>query len=276
MSLPCDNLSVMPERDTAQQSTHESSKQNWTWPSRENLATRVANAIREQIHSGKLRQGTRLQSEVELARELGVSRQTLREATQHLTREGLLTIRHGAGTFVAESPTQLSSALDTMTSMSALIKGHGGEPGVDGLKIRSIPATMEIATALDVPETSPVAEIFRLRLIGSKPLAIAYDYIALLDDSHWKLPIIQTFDGGSIYQFLGANFKKTLAFSEAALSAVEATRKHAELLRVKPGFPLLLMRETQFEVPNRPCLYSVIYHNSALVSFTMKRPRWRS
>jgi GntR family transcriptional regulator len=244
--------------------------------SRENLATRVANAIRDRIQSGKFERGSRLPGELGLSKELGVSRQTLREATQQLTREGLLTIRHGSGTFVADGSGQLRSSLDTMASMSALIQGHGGESKVSGLRVRSVRATAELAAALEVPEGSPVAEIFRLRLIGSKPLAIAYDYIALLDDSSWKLPIIQTFDGGSIYQFLEKNFKKTMAFSEAVVTAVGASRKHGELLRVKPGFPLLLMREIQFEAASRRCLYSVIYHNPALVEFTLRRPGVRS
>lgn len=260
------------DREADEQASGEINQLIWNGMPRENLVTRVANAIREQIHSGKIERGSRLRGEVEFAKELGVSRQTLREATRELTREGLLTIRHGSGTFVAEPPEQLSSALDTMNSMSALIREHGGEARVDGLKIRSIAATAEIANALQVPETSPVAEIFRLRLIDSKPLAIAYDYIALLDDASWKLPLIKTFDGGSIYRFMEANFQKKFAFSEAALTAVEANRKQAELLHVKPGFPLLRMREIQFETPNRRTLYSVIYHNSALVEFTLKRP----
>jgi GntR family transcriptional regulator len=266
----------MTEHDTEEKSAPAINKLIWNGMSRENLAARVANAIREQIQNGKLPRGAKLPGELELSKELGVSRQTLREATRKLTSEGLLTIRHGAGTFVAERSEQLRSALDTMSSMSALIRGHGGESKVDDLRVRSIPATAEIAAALDLPESSPVAEIFRRRLIGSKPLAIAYDYIALLDDSKWKLPIIKTFDGGSIYEFLETKFKKTLAFSEAVLAAVEASRKHAELLRVKLGFPLLRMRETQFEIPDRRCLYSVIYHHSALVEFTVKRPGWRS
>ena len=266
----------MTEHETEEGSTPAINKLNWNGMSRESLAARVANMIREQIQTGKLRRGAKLPGEVELSKELRVSRQTLREATQQLTREGLLAIRHGAGTFVAEASDQLRSALDTMTSMSALIRAHGGESRIDDLRIRSIPATAEVAEALDVPGRSPVAEISRLRLIGSKPLAIAYDYIALLDDSKWKLPIIKTFDGGSIYEFLETKFKKALAFSEAVVTAVEASRRHAELLRVKPGFPLLLMRETQFETPERQCLYSVIYHNSALVEFTIKRPGRRS
>jgi GntR family transcriptional regulator len=266
----------MADNEIDEDSAGEINRLVWNGMSRENLATRVANAIRDQIQSGKLLRGSRLPGELELSKELRVSRQTLREATQQLTREGLLTIRHGTGTFVAEGSDQLRSSLDTMASMSALIQRHGGESKVDGLRVRSIAATAEVATALEVPEGSPVAEIFRLRLIGSKPLAIAYDFIALLDDSSWKLPIIQTFDGGSIYQFLEKNFKKTMAFSEAVVTAVGASRKHAQLLRVKPGFPLLLMRETQFEIPNRRCLYSVIYHNSALVEFTLRRPGVRA
>ncbi len=266
----------MIDQNVEEESTPATSKLIWNGAPRENLAARVANAVREQIQTGRFKPGDKLPGEVELSKELGVSRQTLREATQQLTHEGLLTIRHGAGTFVAERSEQLRSALDTMASMSALIREHGGESRVDELRVRSMSATAEIATALDVPESSPVAEIFRRRLIGAKPLALAYDYIALLDDSKWKLPIIKTFDGGSIYEFLEKHFRKTLAFSEAVVTAVEANRKHAELLRVKPGFPLLLMRETQFEVPNRRCLYSVIFHNPALVEFTIKRPGWRS
>jgi GntR family transcriptional regulator len=248
----------------------------WNGMPRENLATRVANAIREQVHSGKLERGVQLRGEIEFARELGVSRPTLREATRLLTREGLLTIRHGVGTFVAENSEYLSSPLDTMHSMSALIRKHGGEARVDGLKIRHVAATAEIATGLDVPEASPVAEIFRRRLVGSTPLVVAYDYIALLDAAEWKLPLIKTFDGGSIYEFMATKLQRQLVSSEATVTAVSASKKHAELLHVKVGFPLLLMREVQFEAHRRRGLYSVIYHNSSLVQFTLARPGTRS
>jgi GntR family transcriptional regulator len=104
----------MANRDVDELSTKGLSDRIWNGMPRENLATRVANAIREQVNSGKLERGVQLRGEVEFARELGVSRQTLREATRFLTREGLLSIRHGVGTFVAERPGYLSSPLDTM------------------------------------------------------------------------------------------------------------------------------------------------------------------
>lgn len=44
----------------------------------------------------------KLPNELELSRELGVSRATLREAIQSLTAQGVLEVRRGRGTFVAQ------------------------------------------------------------------------------------------------------------------------------------------------------------------------------
>ncbi|QHN05229.1 GntR family transcriptional regulator [Granulicella sp. WH15] len=265
----------MANEDGRERATNVLSDRIWNGVPRENLTTRVANAIREQVNAGKLQRGIQLRGEIEFARELGVSRQTLREATKLLTREGLLTIRHGAGTFVSEPPVHLSSPLDTMHSMSTLIRESGGESRVDGLKIRQTNATIEIARALDISEGAPVAETFRRRLIGARPLAVAYDYIALNDDAACKLPLIQTFDGGSIYTFMATKLHRKLVSSESALAAVAACEEHAELLHVKVGFPLLLMREVHFEEQHLRGLYSIIYHNSSLMEFTLMRPGTR-
>jgi GntR family transcriptional regulator len=244
----------------------------WNGLPRENLTTRVANAIRHQVLSGKLPRGMQLRGEIEFARELGVSRQTLREATRLLTREGLLTIRHGVGTFVAEPAVFLSSPLNSMHSMSALIRESGAEARVSGLKIRQVGATAEISKALDIVIGAPVAEIVRLRLMDTRPLAVAYDYIALLEDADWKLPLIKTFDGGSIYEFMAERLQCKLVASEASLTAIAAGKRHAELLKVKAGFPLLLMREKHCDDRQRQGLYSTIFHNSALMDFTLVRP----
>ncbi|MGA9669533.1 MAG: GntR family transcriptional regulator, partial [Terracidiphilus sp.] len=261
----------MKTSDISDLSTGAISNRIWHGAPRENLATRVANAIREQLQSGQLASGVQLRGEVEFARELGVSRQTLREATRVLTREGLLTIRHGVGTFVAEASEHLSSSLNTIGSLSTLIHESGAEARVDGLKVRRIAATAQIAKALDINLDSDVAEITRLRLIGARPLAVAYDYIPLLN-ADLEMPLIKTFDGESIYRFMATRLKRQMKSSEATISAVSSNKKHAQLLRVKVGFPLLLMREVQFDAQHLRGLYSEIFHNSSLMEFTLARP----
>ncbi len=70
----------------------------------------VVMRLREMIHDGELRPGDRLPPERDLARQLGVSRPTLRAGIRTLAAIGVFHSRQGAGTFVAEA--DASPALD--------------------------------------------------------------------------------------------------------------------------------------------------------------------
>jgi GntR family transcriptional regulator len=242
----------------------------WQGQPREDLVARVSNALREQIKSGELAHGVRLPGEAELARQLSVSRPTLREATRTLSQEGLLDIRHGVGTFVASPPRHVSSALDTMRSMSALIKEFGGEPRVASLAVRRIEADATMAAALGLAEGAPVAEVSRVRLIDDRPLALAYEFIPLVDVER-EMTLIEGFDGGSIYRFVSDVLGWPLIYSEMSVTAVSAGKKQAEQLHLNIRAPLLLMREVHFDAKGRRVLYSVNYHNSSVVEFTLVR-----
>lgn len=69
---------------------------------RKNLAQQTAERLYSRIVLEKgMTAGEKLPNEVELARELGVSRATLREAIRTLTAQGVLEVRRGKGTFVS-------------------------------------------------------------------------------------------------------------------------------------------------------------------------------
>src|SRR5580700_1906306 len=68
---------------------------------RQSVVDAVADRLRNEILSGRLRPGTRLPSERELSLALGVNRLTLRSSLARLEALGLITTRHGAGTVVA-------------------------------------------------------------------------------------------------------------------------------------------------------------------------------
>ena len=65
------------------------------------VADAVVSQIEQLIVSGVLKSGQRLPSEAELADLTGVSRPKVREAIKTLEDRGLLAVRHGDGTFVA-------------------------------------------------------------------------------------------------------------------------------------------------------------------------------
>lgn len=67
------------------------------------LSERVEEEVVRYIQENRLRCGDRLPNEKELELRLGVSRSTIREAMRSLRARGIVTIRQGSGTYVADS-----------------------------------------------------------------------------------------------------------------------------------------------------------------------------
>jgi DNA-binding FadR family transcriptional regulator len=64
------------------------------------LSDQVIAQLRTQITSGEWPVGSRIPTEAELVEQLGVARNTVREAVRALAHNGLLDIRQGSGTYV--------------------------------------------------------------------------------------------------------------------------------------------------------------------------------
>ncbi|MFI6703171.1 FadR/GntR family transcriptional regulator [Streptomyces sp. NPDC050509] len=71
-----------------------------TSPRRSALSDQVITELRDQITSGAWPVGSRIPTEPELVEQLGVARNTVREAVRALAHNGLLAIRQGSGTYV--------------------------------------------------------------------------------------------------------------------------------------------------------------------------------
>jgi len=69
-------------------------------PHRSALSDQVIAQLRAQITSGEWPVGSRIPTEPELVEQLGVARNTVREAVRALAHNGLLDIRQGSGTYV--------------------------------------------------------------------------------------------------------------------------------------------------------------------------------
>jgi GntR family transcriptional repressor for pyruvate dehydrogenase complex len=87
------------------------------------LTMQVVEHVRSLIAKGEVRPGDRLPPERELARELKISRSSLRAGIGFLSAMGVLKSRHGAGTFVSSGPPALDSS-----SLSVLGALHGFLP----------------------------------------------------------------------------------------------------------------------------------------------------
>ncbi|WP_324785372.1 FadR/GntR family transcriptional regulator [Streptomyces sp. H51] len=103
-------------------------------PRRSALSEQVINALRAQITSGEWPVGSRIPTEPELVEQLGVARNTVREAVRALAHNGLLDIRQGSGTYVVAT-SELAGVM------------HRRFAGADPRHIAELRSTLESAAA---------------------------------------------------------------------------------------------------------------------------------
>lgn len=100
--------------------------------------------IKGMIVSGALRPGDRLPKESELAAELGLSRNSLREAVRALSLMHILDVRQGDGTYVTSLEPQL-----LLEALSFVVDFHRDDTVLEFLAVRRIlePAATAMASA---------------------------------------------------------------------------------------------------------------------------------
>jgi GntR family transcriptional regulator len=113
--------------------------------------------------------GEAIPSERQLSTDLGVSRLTVRAALDDLVREGHLSRRRGAGTFVTEP--KIAQEL-TMTSFTDDMRRRGLAPASRTLELKVVPAGARLGRVLHVSPGEPIVAAKRLRLADNETMAI--------------------------------------------------------------------------------------------------------
>lgn len=229
------------------------------------LEDRAAARLRGLIRDGTFSVGEQLPAEPELAKRLGVSRQTLRAALAELVTDNILTRRRGVGTFVAESAPLMSHGLERLLGTGESIEMRGSVPGTSGLTIDHVSASEEVAARLQLDLGAAVVHISRTRTANG---------VAVLHCEEWVpedlLPEKSTLDGfssrDSLYSCLeaiGLPIKQAVARFVPLIPDELITRR----LNMPPGVPVLLLEQEHFLATDidRIVLYSKNYYNTQLI-----------
>lgn len=89
---------------------------------RKGVSEQVADSIKKKIHDGVFTAGQRIPGERDMALELSVSRNTVREAYKILEAYGYLTAKHGTGVFVASPEQQIQKMAEAFFVSTDQIK----------------------------------------------------------------------------------------------------------------------------------------------------------
>jgi len=173
--------------------------------------------------------GERLPSEPQLAKTLGVSRATLREAMRSFEAQGMIRRRQGAGTFVVGQVSVLESGLEVLESLETMARRLNLEVTVSDLQIERAYADQELADGLKLPLASRLISIQRVIRADGRPVAYLVDTLPEEFLNPEDLP--RNFNG-SILDFLIAR-GSPLTISRAAISATGATTEVARALEIQ-------------------------------------------
>jgi GntR family phosphonate transport system transcriptional regulator len=138
------------------------------------LWRQIADRLRADIASGLLQSGSRLPTEAELSAQFGVNRHTVRRALEELSRDGLVRVEQGRGSFVAEDV--LDYNVEARTRFSEWIRKHNKEPSGIIRQLREVPADARVADGLGVRAGSRVVVLERLGFADDRPVSLARHY----------------------------------------------------------------------------------------------------
>ena len=211
------------------------------------LYFQVAEQLEKAIVEGELAPGDRIENEVALAGELGLSRPTMRQAIQLLVDKGLLVRKRGVGTQVVHS--QIRRPVE-LTSLHDDLKRAGQSPQTEVLSCERWEADGHIAQELRLPAGSPVWSLERLRYVGGEPLALMHNYlpIDILDLDEVDLA------SKGLYEHL-RQAGVQLRVANQRIGARRAETREARLLGERRGSPLLTMTRTAFDNAGRAVEY---------------------
>lgn len=179
--------------------------------------------------------GQRLISEPDLAKQMGVSRATLREAMRTFETQGLIRRRQGSGTYVVGKVPVMDAGLEVLESIDTMASRMNLQTTVSDLHVDQVDADKETAAGLGVAETVRLTRIRRVMRADSRPVAYLIDTLPADTLKPGDLP--NGFTGSILDLMLSRGNKLTV--SRAAISATNATADVAKALEIQRGDVLL-------------------------------------
>lgn len=211
--------------------------------------------------------GQRLTSEPELAKQMGVSRATLREAMRTFETQGAIRRRQGSGTYVVGKVPVIDAGLEVLESLDTMAQRRNLAVTISELHIEQVNADAETAAGLGVLEGTRLTRVRRTMCADGRPVAYLIDTLPadLLDPR--DLP--ENFSG-SVLDFMLAR-GDSLSVSRAAISATNATAEVAKALEIQRGDVLLEFVSQLYNNDSKIVDYTISYFIPGYFNFHVVR-----
>lgn len=219
------------------------------------LHVQVEGLLRKLIDSPAYQNGKLLPKEVDLAKRLGISRNTIRQATNKLEHEHLLLRKKGVGTRVVKKI--VTTRLNNWLSFSDEMHSKGMEFINYNIKVDWIKADEDIASILQVNKGRRILRMARLRGFGKGPFVYFISYF------HPRVGLTGKEDfSRHLYEILEHDYATIPTISKEKINATGATVDIAKKLNIKKGDPVLFRKRLVCDPGDRPIEYNLGYYRA--------------
>jgi GntR family transcriptional regulator len=211
----------------------------------------IADQLRADIYAHTLAPGDRLPSERELVERYGTAHQTVRQAISLLKAEGLVIGRPGRGVFVRERP-PLLHRLDASRRFITQARSQQLSAEARLLDVRFLPAPMDVATHLGLPEGAQALVRRYLLLLDGEPVQLADSYFPAELAERSVIADPDNITPGRIDADLKQRFGLEPARFLDELTVRMPTAEETRSLRLPPGTPVASLLRTYHDRTGRP------------------------
>lgn len=227
------------------------------------LHFQVEELLRNLIEQPQYQKGEFLPPEVEMSKTLGVSRNTIRQATNKLEYEGLIIRKKGYGTKVAENT--LTTQLNSWHSFTQEMNDKGISFRNFLIKAEWVKAEQKVATFFNIPTQTKVLRITRLRGDEKAPFVYFESYlhprIGVQENENFSQPL---------YELLETKYKTPVSVSHEKIKARIASKITADRLRIKKGEPVLIRERFVSDPGNRPVEYNIGFYIAEKFTYSIE------
>ncbi len=219
------------------------------------LHVQVESLLRELIQEPEYQKGKFLPTEVELASILGISRNTIRQATNKLEIEGILIRKKGVGTRVAEKT--LTTNLDQWHGFTQEMNQKGIVFKTFQISVNWVKANPKVAVFFGIQENTRLLCLSRLRGDDDGPFVHFESYfhprVGLTGKEDFARPL---------YELLENDFHVIPSLSKERIKARLASAVIAKLLKISTGDPVLVRERYVLDPGDRPIEYNIGYYKA--------------
>ena len=194
------------------------------------LHIQLKDLIKAEIVEGKYEE--KIPSERELMELFSVSRSTVREAVNHLVRDGVLKKVHGKGTFITKNKA-VQDWLNTLHSFTETVKQMGMKPGARLLHSNEID---DLKEGIKIFGEQPIYSIVRLRTADNHPIAIERHYYEKKLGERLSKYNLNT---ATIYDVIENDLNIAMVEAEQTIRCCAISDEDAALLNLQPNINVL-------------------------------------